>query len=96
MTSSQTLFSRVAGAASADVDGDIVVISPADHRCFALNATATALWKLLPKAGELGRSRDDLVDRLVESFDVDRSVCETEVDGLLQSMLSAGVVNSAG
>lgn len=87
------LFCRAAGVACADVDGEVIVVTPSDARCFSLNATASAAWNLLPPAGSGHLSRDDLVENLLAVFEVDRDICESEVDRLLASLLAQGLVS---
>jgi hypothetical protein len=94
MTATNTHFSRAPGAAAAEVDGDTVLIAPTDRRCFGLNSTGTHVWGLLPAAGSTGVTSDQLVDSLVEIYDVERSTCHTEVTRLLTAMTDAGVVTS--
>jgi len=92
MTATNTHFSRAPGAAAAEVDGDTVLIAPADRRCFGLNATGTHVWRLLPAAGSTGVTTDELVDSLTEIYAVERSTCHSEVNRLLTAMVDAGVV----
>ena len=87
-------FTRAPGAAAAEVDGDTVLISPADRRCFSLNGTGTRVWELLPTAHSPGVSPDVLADQLLEAYDVPREVCVTEVTRLLDAMVDAGVVST--
>lgn len=89
-----TRFARVAGTGAVEVDGDLVVVSPLDLRCFSLNATAAAVWAVLPVAdGEL-LTLAAIVDVLTETYRVDRAVCEADVTRLLGAMTDAGVVST--
>jgi len=87
-------FTRAPGAAAAEVDGDTVLISPTDRRCFSLNGTGTRIWDLLPIAHSPGASPDALADQLLEIYTVPREVCVTEVTRLLNAMVDAGVVSA--
>ncbi len=89
---SNIVYNRAQGAASADVDGELVLISPLDRRCFALNGTATAVWRLLPAFGEDGADSTELVEGLMKSFRIDGATCLSEVVRLLHTMTEAGVV----
>jgi hypothetical protein len=94
MTTTNSRFFRAVGAAAAEVDGDTVLIAPTDRRCFGLNSTGTHVWGLLPAAGATGVTTEELVDALVEVYDVEQSTCHTEVTRLLTAMTDAGVVTS--
>jgi len=94
MTTTNACFSRTPGVRSAQYAGETMLIAPADHRRFRLNSTGTHVWRLLPAAGATGATTDDLVDALVEIYDVERSTCHAEVTRLLTAMTDAGVVTS--
>jgi hypothetical protein len=94
MPDQPALYTRLAGAAAAEVDGETVLIAPVDRRCFGLNSTGAHVWGLIPAAGSPGITTDVLVDSLVEVYDVERSTCHTEVTRLLTAMTDAGVVSS--
>jgi hypothetical protein len=52
------------------------------------------VWRLLPAAGATGTTTEELVDALMEVYDVERSTCHAEVTRLLTAMTDAGVVTS--
>ena len=83
-----TTYRRAEGAASAEVDGDVVVLSPSDLRYHSLNATAGAIWELL----DTPRSLDGIVDALLEVFDVDHDTCRAEAESCLTHLAEVGVV----
>lgn len=89
------LLRRARGAASADVDGDLVLISPVDRRCFALNGTAAAVWETLPPANGAGVGLDAILERLRSVYDVEGHPFDTEVAALLRKMIDAGVVTAS-
>lgn len=82
------------GTGAVEVDGDLVVVSPLDLRCFSLNATAVAVWAQLPTADDDALTLGAIVDRLVETYRVDRATCEGDVKRLLDAMAEAGVVST--
>jgi len=86
-----TRYERADGAAAAEVDGEVVVLSPSDLRYHALNESAAAIWDLLEQPAVVA----DLVDRLVEQFDVDRSECETDVQAHLDELVELGLLTTS-
>src|SRR5262245_13669605 len=80
-------FGRAEGAAAGVVDGQTVIVSPADLRYHALNATGTALWELLAD----GTTVDDAVERLMESFAVDEATCRRDVAACFDDFVSIGI-----
>lgn len=81
-------FRRSDGVVEAVVDGERILLAPADGRCHSLNGTASRVWSLL----ESPTAADDMVSVLVAEFDVTPEQCAREVDALLDGMLQAGVV----
>ena len=88
-------FARSKGVADAQIDGDTILMSPTDRRCFGVNRTGTRVWELLPPADAAGVTADHVVDRLMDAYDVERSVCLDEVTRVLAAMVDAGVVSRA-
>lgn len=82
------IFQRATGAVSAAVDGETVVLSPADMRYHGLNETAAAIWSELDQP----RSLDELVERLCERYDVDPETCRRDVDACLTTLMEYGAV----
>jgi hypothetical protein len=85
-----TRYQRAPEAASAEVDGEVVVLSPSDLRYHALNEPSAAIWELLEQPSSPGQ----LVDRLLEDFDVERSQCEADVATHLGEVEELGLVVS--
>jgi hypothetical protein len=94
MTGQVACFTRAAGVADAQIDGETVLMSPTDRRCFGVNRTGSSVWELLPPADAAGVTAEHVVDRLTDAYDVERSVCLDEVTQLLAAMADAGVVAS--
>jgi hypothetical protein len=93
MTGQVTCFTRAKGVADAQIDGETMLMAPTDRRCFGVNRTGTRVWELLPPAEEIGVTADHLVERLMDAYDVQRSVCFDEVTRLLAAMVDAGVAS---
>jgi len=83
-----TRYERAPGAAAAEVDGEVVVLSPADLRYHGLNDPAAAVWDLLVEPS----TPTELVDRLLEQFEVDRARCEEDVTAHLEELVGLGLV----
>ena len=90
--SEDVVFGRATGVVAATVDGDVVLMAPADGRCFALRGPAEDVWDLLAS----DRTIDQLVDELTGRYDVDPHRCAQDVTALLVDMESAGVARQAG
>ena len=85
-----TRYQRAPGAASAEVDGEVVVLSPADLRYHALNDPSAAIWELLEEPS----TQSEVVDRLLETFEVARDQCDADVAAHLRELQELGLVVS--
>jgi hypothetical protein len=59
---------------------------------YVLNPTAASLWRQLDGS----RTGDDLVDILVDSFEVDHETARRDVDEFLASLRAAGLTATLG
>ena len=79
---------------SRTISGETVLIpirsGAADLDClFVLNPTAAHAWQLLDGS----RTLTEVVDSVLENFDVDRARAQSDVDGLVESLRTAGLVH---
>jgi len=95
LTAQAASFTRADGVAAAEIDGEIILMAPVDRRCFGLNRTGTQVWELLPPPDSAGVTPDHLVGSLMDTYDVQQSVCLAEVTQLLAAMVDAGVASPA-
>lgn len=65
-----------------EVDGEIVMLHLHQASYLSLNRTASALWIAL----SAGASQDELVQELVDRFDVDEAVAAHDVDRFLAQL----------
>lgn len=75
-------------AACAFGDG-IAVLDLKSNQYFTLNPVAAAVWSGIEK----GASEDDLVDRVLADFAVDRATCAQDVADLIDTLARAGLVS---
>ena len=71
-----------------EVDGRIVGLDLRSSRYFSLNATGTALWKLL----DAGAAPDELVERLSADYSLSPEVAAEEVSAFLASLEAGGLL----
>lgn len=72
------------------LDDRFVVVNLRTNRIYELNRTASVLWDLL----EAGTDPSELENEMLTRFDVDPDVLRAEIDGLMQVMTDAGLVNA--
>ena len=86
--SDATMISRSQSVLTAEVDGEIVMMS-IDRGCyFGLDDIGSDIWKRLDAPCAFA----DLVDRLVADYDADRATIAADVQALLVRMAEHDVV----
>lgn len=68
---------------------EATVVTPHDSRLHLLNPVATRVWELCD--GD-GRTIPEIVDALLDEFDVDRATAEQETTAFLDDALARGLV----
>jgi coenzyme PQQ synthesis protein D (PqqD) len=73
---------------AAHLEGEAVLLDLASKRYFRLNATGAAIWRGL----EAGKSRDEIVNALLDGFDVDAEVAAQAVDAAIAELERRGLL----
>lgn len=84
----ETRISRSSAVLTAEVDGEIVMMSIEKGRYFGLDDIGSQVWNLIDTPCTFG----ELVDRLLAQYDADRDAIAGDVRGLLLSMAERDVV----
>jgi Coenzyme PQQ synthesis protein D (PqqD) len=71
-----------------EVEGELVVLDLRESRYLAINRTGQALWADLVE----GTTHDELIERLVEAFDIEPARAATDVDAFTTELESRGLV----
>jgi len=80
MPSEQVLFQ--------EVNGEAVLLDLNSESYFGLDQVGTRIWAMLNEGVEVS----EMVDLLLEEYEVDRVTLEKDVDELLANLLEAGLV----
>jgi hypothetical protein len=78
----ETTLVRNRELTSAVVDGDVVLFSAQAGAYFALNRVGSGIWDLLAEPRQVG----DLLDSLIQGYQVDRTEAARDVIPFLQSL----------
>jgi hypothetical protein len=76
---------------AAHLDGEAVLLEMDRKRYFRLNETGQAIWRAL----EAGRTADEVVEALVETFDVDPDTARAELGRFIEELSAEGLVRQA-
>jgi len=74
------------------LDDEMVLLNLDSGEYFGLNDTGTRVWELLAD----GCGSDEVVDRLIEEFEVAGEVAASHVATLCSELLEAGLLAEAG
>lgn len=72
-----------------EVNGETVLLDLGSEFYFGLDQTGTRVFQLL----QSGLSLHELIEKMLEEFDVDRNTLELDVKALSDQLLSAGLIS---
>jgi hypothetical protein len=87
-TSESTRVVRNDALPTGEIDGELVALDLEKGDCFGLDRVGAAIWHIT----ESPRSVGDIADQLVETHDVDRSRCLTDILPFVDDMIEAGLL----
>jgi len=70
-----TTISQIEEIVASDIDGETVMMSIQNGEYYGLDDIGSRIWELIEKPVKVS----DLIDTLLEKFDVDRETCERDV-----------------
>ncbi len=73
-----------------EIEGEAVLLDMESSYYFSLNETGTRIWRGL----EDGKTEDEIVDGLVQEFEVTRQEAEQTTRAFLDSLLSEGLLRT--
>ena len=82
-----TIVARGAEHVEAQMSGQTVMMSIPRGKYYALEGTAQRIWDLMAEPIRVS----DIVDQLVEEYDIDRERCATEVLVFLNELVENGL-----
>lgn len=82
-----TVPRRATGAVQAEVDGEVILLSPRDFTYFGAEGTGGSVWELIDGA----RSIDELVTELEATYQADPGVIRAETLRYLEALVAAGL-----
>ena len=92
MSPTQPPFSIPEHVLARKLEDEMVLLNLDSGEYFGLNDTGTRVWELLVD----GRSRDEVVDRLTEEFEVTVEVASSHVAALCAELVEAGLLAEGG
>lgn len=72
-----------------DLDGDKVMMDLEKGQYFALNSVGSSIWEEIEKPVKVG----NIVDKLLEEYEIDRATCEKNVMEFIQTLDNTGLLN---
>ena len=75
-----------------EIDDDIVVLDLEGNKYFGLNEVGWMIWRDIQE----DRSFGEIVDGIVEEFDVDEEIARDDAAVFIDQLLDAGLANRGG
>jgi hypothetical protein len=73
-----------------EIEDEVVAVDMETSTYVSANASGVVLWRALAD----GATRDELIDRLVEEFDIDRARAGADVDRFVDELSSQGLLET--
>ena len=70
------------------IDGEAVIVDPGTSMLYSLNPVATLIWEMSSERTAV----EEIVDRIVEEFDVERSTAEEDCLELVRDFVDRGIL----
>lgn len=86
-----TVVARKAGQITADMDGEIVMMSLDTSRYYNLGKTGSVIWSQIESPSPVG----EIVLNLLKEYDVPRQQCEAEVIAFLEELQNEKLIEIA-
>jgi len=71
----ESVIVQIEEIVASDIDGETVMMSVENGKYYGLDDIGSRIWELIERPIRIS----DLIDRLLERFDVDRETCEKDV-----------------
>lgn len=71
-----------------DMEDDMVMMGLKQGKYFHLNSTGTSVWKLLENVTTIA----DIVDSLMFEYEIDKELCQQEVNTLVQKLVEEELI----
>jgi hypothetical protein len=83
-----SIVTTVKHQVSCDLSGEVVILNLEDGVYYGLNAVGARIWQML----EEPRSVEEIHRSLLDEYDIDPKVCETQLFALLHDLAVNGLV----
>jgi len=88
----ESVISQIEEIVASNIDGETVMMSVENGKYYGLDDTGSRIWELIERPVRVS----DLIDRLLERFDVDRETCEKDVLKFLSELNDDRIVAVPG
>jgi len=85
-----TVVSRGSEHVEAEMAGQTVMMSIRRGKYFAVEGTGQRIWELIAEPRPVG----EIIERLLEEYDIDREACSREVEGFVAELLKNGLAQA--
>lgn len=75
------------------IDNEVVIMSMASDQYISLNDVASRIWELI---SEKPLTMEELVQTLLDEYEVEEAVCRMEVGAFLEELNDKGLVSRVG
>jgi len=82
------IYSRNDKIIHGELDNNQIMVNMEMGKYFGLNPVAKRIWDIVDRPKRL----DEIIDTLMDEYDVQRDICTTEVNSFLKKAIESGVI----
>lgn len=80
---------RLSSVSATQVDNDVIMLDMEQGKYFGLNEVGSIVWQYI----EAPRSFEDIIQHLMNQFNVDEKTCRQETEVLIEKLKKANLVS---
>jgi hypothetical protein len=85
------VYMRNGDQVTAKVDDEVVMMSMQQGEYYGLDSIGSRIWELFAKPNSV----ENIIETLMQEYDVDRKTCEKDVQEFIQKLVDKGLLKIA-
>ena len=85
------IYVRNGDQVTAKVDDEVVMMSMQQGEYYGLDSIGSRIWELFAKPNSV----ENIIETLMQEYDVDRKTCEKDVQEFIQKLVDKGLLKIA-
>lgn len=88
MVGTGSIICRRDNIPTVNLDGEVALMNPDKGKYYGFDLIASRVWELITKP----ISFEELVDQLLAEYNIDRQICENDIESLLSKLFEEDLI----